>query len=213
MLLRARISFAHVFNQNPLGPTAPRVDGRARLSLGRDRMDRMAPGFPAAAWACLVRGRRLAGLSTACLLHLVVQRGSGRFSLKPTPRVRQVILGDRRCSVSGRRNQACAKHGRAGDPVYRASCIGVGKGMKWSEEELKALEGGFARGCRAGGSVAWRTLMSPAQELQFLIWNRVRPSVSDSYSRRGIARASPRRLAIRQVHNRDVLRRSVGRTG
>src|SRR6202035_5510095 len=43
-----------------------------------------------------------------------------------------------------------------GDPVYGASCVGVGKGsMKWSEEDLKALEigvvGGFARGCRAGG--------------------------------------------------------------
>jgi uncharacterized protein YbjT (DUF2867 family) len=43
-----------------------------------------------------------------------------------------------------------------GDPVYGASCVGVGKGsLKWSEEELKALEigvvGGFARGCRAGG--------------------------------------------------------------
>jgi uncharacterized protein YbjT (DUF2867 family) len=39
---------------------------------------------------------------------------------------------------------------------YGASCVGVGKGsMKWSEEELKALEigvvGGFAGGCRAGG--------------------------------------------------------------
>ena len=43
-----------------------------------------------------------------------------------------------------------------GDPVYGASCIGVGTGsMTWSEEALKALEigvvGGFARGCRAGG--------------------------------------------------------------
>ena len=43
-----------------------------------------------------------------------------------------------------------------GDPVYGASCVGVGKGsIKWSEEELKALEigvvGGFARGCHAGG--------------------------------------------------------------
>ena len=43
-----------------------------------------------------------------------------------------------------------------GDPVYGASCVGVGKGSRsWSEEELKALEigvvGGFARGCRAGG--------------------------------------------------------------
>ena len=43
-----------------------------------------------------------------------------------------------------------------GDPVYGASCVGVGKGsMNWSEEQLKALEigvvGGFARGCRDGG--------------------------------------------------------------
>jgi len=44
------------------------------------------------------------------------------------------------------------------------SCVGVGKGsMKWSEEELKALEigvvGGFARGCHAGG-VAQFALLS-----------------------------------------------------
>ena len=43
-----------------------------------------------------------------------------------------------------------------GDPVYGASCVGVGKGsLNWSEEQLKALEigvvGGFARGCQAGG--------------------------------------------------------------
>jgi uncharacterized protein YbjT (DUF2867 family) len=43
-----------------------------------------------------------------------------------------------------------------GDPVYGASCVGVGKGsLQWSEEQLKALEigvvGAFARGCRAGG--------------------------------------------------------------
>ena len=43
-----------------------------------------------------------------------------------------------------------------GDPVFGASCIGVGKGsMNWSEQDLKALEigvvGGFARGCHDGG--------------------------------------------------------------
>ena len=51
-----------------------------------------------------------------------------------------------------------------GDPVYGASRVGVGKGsMKWSEEELKALEigvaGGFARSCQAG-SVAQFALLS-----------------------------------------------------
>ena len=43
-----------------------------------------------------------------------------------------------------------------GDPVYGASCVGVGTGsLKWGEEELKALEigvvSGFARGCHAAG--------------------------------------------------------------
>src|SRR6267154_2314783 len=70
---RTRISFAHVCNQNPLGPAALRVGGRGRLSLGGDRMDGLAPGFPAAARACLVRDRALAGLSAARLLYLVVQ--------------------------------------------------------------------------------------------------------------------------------------------
>jgi len=53
-----------------------------------------------------------------------------------------------------------------GDPVYGASCVGVGRGSrKWSEEELKALEigvvGGFARGCHARG-VAQFALLSAA---------------------------------------------------
>ena len=43
-----------------------------------------------------------------------------------------------------------------GDPVYGASCVGVGSGsLHWSEEDLRALEigvvGSFARGCHAGG--------------------------------------------------------------
>jgi uncharacterized protein YbjT (DUF2867 family) len=44
----------------------------------------------------------------------------------------------------------------AGDPVYGASCIGIGAGSRqWTEEEMKRLEvgvvGAFARGCFAGG--------------------------------------------------------------
>jgi uncharacterized protein YbjT (DUF2867 family) len=71
-------------------------------------------------------------------------------------RVRQVILD----TADARFAAEVAKLARGmvalGDPVYGASCVGVGKGsMKWSEEELTALEigvvGGFARGCLAGG--------------------------------------------------------------
>jgi uncharacterized protein YbjT (DUF2867 family) len=72
------------------------------------------------------------------------------------PRVRQVILdtaaAEFPAEVTGLAQGMVAR----GDPVYGASCVGVGTGsLKWSEDELKALEvgvvGGFARGCRAGG--------------------------------------------------------------
>jgi uncharacterized protein YbjT (DUF2867 family) len=53
-----------------------------------------------------------------------------------------------------------------GDPVYGASCVGVGTGsLQWTEEDLKALEigvvGGFARGCHAAG-IARFALLSAA---------------------------------------------------
>jgi uncharacterized protein YbjT (DUF2867 family) len=43
-----------------------------------------------------------------------------------------------------------------GEPLYAASCIGIGKGsQQWSEEDLKKVEigvvGAFARGCLAAG--------------------------------------------------------------
>ena len=76
--------------------------------------------------------------------------------LTADPRVRQVIV-DTAAAQSPADVTTLAKSMVAqGDPVYGASCVGVGKGsLQWSEEELKALEigvvGGFARGCHAGG--------------------------------------------------------------
>jgi uncharacterized protein YbjT (DUF2867 family) len=71
-------------------------------------------------------------------------------------RVRQVTLDTADARFPAEVTELAQSMIARGDPVYGASCIGVGKGsMKWSEEELKALEvgvvGGFARGCRAGG--------------------------------------------------------------
>lgn len=53
-----------------------------------------------------------------------------------------------------------------GDPVYGASCVGVGSGsLQWSEDALKALEvgvvGGFAQGCHDAG-IARFALLSAA---------------------------------------------------
>jgi uncharacterized protein YbjT (DUF2867 family) len=90
----------------------------------------------------------------SCAEVVMVNRRA--ISLAADPRVRQVILDTAAdqfpAEVTGLAQGMVAQ----GDPVYGASCVGVGKGsLNWSEEELKALEigviGGFARGCRAGG--------------------------------------------------------------
>ena len=81
-----------------------------------------------------------------------------RRPISPTAdlRVRQVILDTSDAQFPAEVTKIAQSMVAQGDPVYGASCVGVGKGsMKWSEEELKALEigvvGGFARGCQAGG--------------------------------------------------------------
>ena len=81
-----------------------------------------------------------------------------RKATSPTadPRLRQVILDTAAPQFPAEVTKLAQSMVAKGDPVHGASCVGVGQGsMKWSEEELKALEigvvGGFARGCRAGG--------------------------------------------------------------
>jgi uncharacterized protein YbjT (DUF2867 family) len=71
-------------------------------------------------------------------------------------RLRQVILDTAAAEFAAEVSTLARSMLALGDPVYGASCVGVGKGSRrWSEEELKALElgvvGGFARGCHDGG--------------------------------------------------------------
>jgi uncharacterized protein YbjT (DUF2867 family) len=78
------------------------------------------------------------------------------ISLTADPRVRQVILDTAAAQFPAEVTKLAQRMVAQCDPVHGASCVGVGKGsLKWSEEELKALEigvvGGFARGCQAGG--------------------------------------------------------------
>jgi uncharacterized protein YbjT (DUF2867 family) len=100
----------------------------------------------------------------SCAEVVMVNR---RASSPPTaPRLRQVILDTASARFPAEVTRLAQSMIAQGDPVYGASCVGVGKGsMKWSEEELKALEigvvGGFARGCRAGG-IARFALLSAA---------------------------------------------------
>lgn len=71
-------------------------------------------------------------------------------------RVRQVILDTGASQFSADVTTLAASLVAQGDPVYGASCVGVGAGsLQWSEDDLRALEigvvGGFARGCHSGG--------------------------------------------------------------
>jgi len=76
-------------------------------------------------------------------------------SLTAVPPVRQVIMDSAAAQFSSAVAALAQSMVAQGDPVYGASCVGVGKGsLHWSEEDLKALEigvvGGFARGCHSG---------------------------------------------------------------
>jgi nucleoside-diphosphate-sugar epimerase len=87
----------------------------------------------------------------SCAEVVMVNRRA--ISLTADPRVRQVILDTADAQFPAEVTNLAQGMVALGDPVYGASCVGVGKGStKWSEEELKALEigvvGGFARGCQ-----------------------------------------------------------------
>ena len=97
--------------------------------------------------------RALAAEPTCAEVVMVNRRA---ISPAVDPRVRQVTLDTGAAQFPAEVTKLAQSMVAQGDPVYGASCVGVGKGsLKWSEEELKALEigvvGGFARGCQAGG--------------------------------------------------------------
>jgi uncharacterized protein YbjT (DUF2867 family) len=90
----------------------------------------------------------------ACAEVVMVNR---REHAAPTAsRVRQVVLDTAGPGFAGDIATLARGLMAHGGTVFGASCVGVGSGsMKWTEEQLKALEvgvvGGFARGCHAGG--------------------------------------------------------------
>lgn len=90
----------------------------------------------------------------SCVEIVMVNRRAA--SPNASYRLRQVILDTADAQFPAEVTRLAQDMVAQGDPVYGASCVGVGKGsLNWSEEDLKALEigvvGGFARGCHAGG--------------------------------------------------------------
>jgi uncharacterized protein YbjT (DUF2867 family) len=90
----------------------------------------------------------------SCAEIVMVNRRDAEIAVDA--RLRQVVL-DTGSSGFADEVARCARDLLAlGEPVYAASCVGVGSGSaKWSEDQLKVLEigivGGFAKGCHAAG--------------------------------------------------------------
>jgi uncharacterized protein YbjT (DUF2867 family) len=90
----------------------------------------------------------------SCVEVVMVNRKA--VPLATSHRLRQVTLDTASAQFPSEVSQLAVDMGALDEPVYGASCVGVGKGsLNWSEAELKALEvgvvGGFACGCHAGG--------------------------------------------------------------
>jgi hypothetical protein len=97
--------------------------------------------------------RSLVALSSCAEVVMVNRKAT---TLAATDRLRQVGLDTGAVGFQAEVTKLAMRTISLGDPVYGASCVGVGKGSaKWTEEDLKALElgvvGGFARGCHDGG--------------------------------------------------------------
>jgi uncharacterized protein YbjT (DUF2867 family) len=97
--------------------------------------------------------RALAAEPTCAEVVMVNRKATSQTA---DPRVRGVTLDTAAALFPAEVTRLAQSMVAQGDPVYGASCVGVGKGsLQWSEEQLKALElgvvSGFARGCQAGG--------------------------------------------------------------
>src|ERR1700753_2812941 len=82
--------------------------------------------------------RALAAEPSCAEVVLVNRRATAQSS---DPRMRSVVLDTASPQFPAEVTRLAQSMISQGDPVYGASCVGVGSGsMKWSEEHLKALE-------------------------------------------------------------------------
>ena len=92
--------------------------------------------------------------SRECSEVVAILRKAG--TLPADPRSRQVVMDTAADGFEAEVTRLARSCAAMGDPVYAASCIGIGAGsLKWSEEDMTKLEiglvGAFARGCLAAG--------------------------------------------------------------
>src|ERR1700722_9873878 len=70
--------------------------------------------------------------------------------------LRQVIMDTGAANFCSEIAELAKSLSAQSEPLYAASCIGIGKGsQQWSEDDIRKLEiglvGAFARGCQAAG--------------------------------------------------------------
>jgi uncharacterized protein YbjT (DUF2867 family) len=131
----------------------------------------------------------------SCAEVVMVNRKA--MSPNAAPRVRQVIVDTAAAQFLGEVTKLGQSMVAQGDRVCGACCVGVGTGsMKWSEEELKALEigvvGGFARGCHAGGLTQFALLSAAGSTAR----SRIRYARVMGLKEETVQRIGFRRLAI-----------------
>lgn len=131
----------------------------------------------------------------SCAEVVMVNRRAA--SLNADPRMRQVILDTADAGFPAEVAEIVRGMVAQRDPVYGASCVGVGQGsMKWSEDALKALEigvvGGFARGCHAGGITRFALLSAAGSSPK----SRIRYARIMGLKEEAVERIGFQRLAI-----------------
>ena len=147
----------------------------------------------------------------SCAEVVMVNRRA--VSLSADPRVRQAILDTAAAQFPAEVTRLAQGMVAQGDPVYGASCVGVGKGsMQWSEEQLKALEigvvGGFARGCQAGGITRFSLLSAVGSTAKSRFrYVRVMGLKEDAGSKQWASNAS--RFFVRELSQAMRIRRPM----
>jgi uncharacterized protein YbjT (DUF2867 family) len=92
--------------------------------------------------------------ASSCTEVVMVNRRT--IPLAASARLRQVIMDTSAANFASEITELARACGFQGEPLYAASCIGIGKGsQQWSEADIRKLEiglvGTFARACLAAG--------------------------------------------------------------
>jgi uncharacterized protein YbjT (DUF2867 family) len=92
--------------------------------------------------------------SRSCTEVTLVNRRT--IPLAADPRLRQVVMDTSAANFADEVAELAKSCSAPGEPLYAASCIGIGKGsQQWTDDNIKKLEiglvGAFARGCLAAG--------------------------------------------------------------